>query len=95
MAIVIKPPGQRIAAEHHEFPDVCGIGRLVIPHEDLSCSFSDDFNLTGCMRHDKPCPFRKAGTCLPGFLDNLIRLFHGNLEEAIAQRGAALEDVIG
>lgn len=49
MTIIIKPPGHRIAAEYHEFPDVRRISRLVVPHEDLTCSLSYDLNLAGRM----------------------------------------------
>jgi len=60
MTIIIKPSCHRIAAEHHEFPDVSGIGRLVVSHEDLTRSLSHDFDLASRMRHHKPSPFRKT-----------------------------------
>ena len=49
MTVIIEPPGNRIAPEYHEFPDVGGIGSLVITHEDLPCSLSYDLNLAGSM----------------------------------------------
>jgi hypothetical protein len=49
MTVIVKPSCYRIAAEHHEFPDVRGIGRLVVSHEDLTGSLPHNLNLTGSM----------------------------------------------
>lgn len=94
MAVIIEPPGHRVALEYHELPDVGGIRCLVIPHEDIVAGLSHHLYLAGCMRHDEPGTFCKTTARLPGFLENFVGLLDRDLEKLITSCRPALEDIV-